>query len=102
MANDWKTIYGEDVKKTGEHTFEVDGSLNVDELSDLLGSPLPEGDYDTLAGFLLSELGHIPVVGESLEHEHTVFTVSEMDDRRIVSVHIETPPDPPPAETESE
>ena len=85
----------EDVKKTGERTFEVDGSLNTDELTDQLGIALPEGDYDTLAGFLLSEFGHIPVVGESAEYQGVVFTVSEMDDRRIVSVHMELPPPPP-------
>ena len=85
----------EDVKKTGERTFEVDGSLNTDELTDLLGVSLPEGDYDTLAGFLLSELGHIPVAGESTEYRGIILTVSEMDDRRIASVRIELPPDPP-------
>lgn len=92
----------EDVKKTGERTFEVDGSLNADELTDLLGIPLPEGDYDTLAGFLLSEFGHIPVEGESAEYRGVVFTVSEMDDRRIVSVHVELPPDPPETEPQND
>ena len=85
----------EDVTQIDERSFEVDGSLNVDEVTDLLGIPLPEGDYDTLAGFLLTEFGHIPEAGESVEYQQTVFTVSEMDDRRIVSVHVELPPDPP-------
>src|SRR4051794_14672298 len=51
----------------GEKKFLVDGLLREDELVEQTGFRLPEGPYETLAGFLLSRLGHIPIAGESLD-----------------------------------
>ncbi|MBQ4332952.1 MAG: HlyC/CorC family transporter [Clostridia bacterium] len=75
----------EEVTQLDEDSFEVDGSLNIDELSELLDVELPEGDYDTVAGFILDQLGHIPEEDEEtvLEYENLTFTVQQMDDRRI-------------------
>ncbi len=42
------------------------GLLRIDEVSAALGLPLPEGDYETLAGLLLTEFGHIPAEGEEI------------------------------------
>ena len=90
----------EEVRQTGENSFEVDGSIDMDELEDLLHTHFPEGDFDTLAGFILDELGRVP--GED-EHPEVVFrdftfTVLQVEDRRIERVRIvrcpvETPPD---------
>ena len=51
----------------GERTVLVDGVLREDELAEQTGFRLPEGPYETLAGFLLARLGHIPVAGETVE-----------------------------------
>jgi CBS domain containing-hemolysin-like protein len=48
-----------------------------------------EGEYDTLAGFLISELGRIPQAGEALTHQGVKFTVEEADERRVTSVRAE-------------
>ena len=56
----------EEVTQLDEDSFEVDGSLNIDELSELLDVELPEGDYDTVAGFILDQLGHIPEEDEAI------------------------------------
>ena len=45
----------------------VDGVLREDELAEQTGFRLPEGPYETLAGFLMAQLGHIPVAGETLD-----------------------------------
>ena len=82
----------EELEQTGDNAFEADGALDVEELSEQLDVEFPEGDYDTLAGFLLSELGHIPEVGEQVTFENVTFTVTEMDDRRIETVHIDVTP----------
>ena len=82
----------EELEQTGDNAFEADGALDVEELSEQLDIEFPEGDYDTLAGFLLSELGHIPEVGEQVSFENATFTVTEMDDRRIETVHIDVTP----------
>jgi CBS domain containing-hemolysin-like protein len=78
----------------GEKTYVVDGLLREDELMEQTGFTLPEGPYETLAGFLLSRLGHIPVVGESLEENGWDFTVMEVDRHRIEQVRVVSPPEP--------
>jgi CBS domain containing-hemolysin-like protein len=52
---------------------------------------IPEGPYETLAGFMLAELGHLPVAGERVVHDGWVLEVLDMDKRRIASVRL-TPP----------
>ena len=78
----------------GEKTFLIDGLLREDELHEQTGFRLPEGPYETLAGFLLARLGHIPVAGESLEELGWEFTVMEVDRHRIEQVRVVAPPEP--------
>jgi CBS domain containing-hemolysin-like protein len=77
-----------------ERTFLVDGLLREDELAEQTGFVLPEGPYETLAGFLLARFGHIPVVGESIEEDGWQFTVMEVDRHRIEQVRVVAPPEP--------
>ncbi|RSM39130.1 hypothetical protein DMB66_58480 [Actinoplanes sp. ATCC 53533] len=77
-----------------ETTFLVDGLLREDELAEQTGFRLPEGPYETLAGFLLSRLGHIPVAGESIEDNGWAFTVMQVDRHRIEQVRVGLPPEP--------
>lgn len=81
----------EELTQTGEHSFDVDGGISMEELCERWELPIPEGDYDTLAGFILDTLGRIPEKDERPEvvYENLVLTVSRMDDRRIERVHIE-------------
>ncbi len=66
----------------------VDGVLREDELAEQTGFTLPPGPYETLAGFLMAELGHIPVAGETLAVPGWEFTVVEVDKRRIEQVRV--------------
>ena len=81
----------EEIKQTGVNTFEVDGSLPIDEVSELVGVELPQGDYETLAGFLIYQLGRIPDPDENaaVEYEGLEFVILSMDERRIETVHIQ-------------
>jgi len=72
--------------RTGE--IEVDGMLNLDEFAEQTGIELPEGPYETAAGFLLAALGHLPVPGESAEIAGRRLTVTELDGRRIARVKV--------------
>ena len=90
----------EDITQTGEHSFEVDGSTAIEELNDMLDVKLPEGDYDTLGGFIMDRLGRIPTEQETVTYENLAITVLKMDDRRIDTVHIEITPPPEPAKEE--
>lgn len=69
----------------------VDGVLREDELEELTGFRLPEGPYETLAGFLLSRLGHIPVAGEAVVEYGWEFTIVEVERRRIEQVRVVAP-----------
>jgi CBS domain containing-hemolysin-like protein len=70
----------------------AEGSLHLEEVAELTGLCLPDGPYETLAGFVLAELGHLPVAGERTHHNGWVLEVVEMDRRRIASVRL-TPPE---------
>jgi CBS domain containing-hemolysin-like protein len=75
----------------GERTFLVDGLLREDELMEQTGFALPDGPYETLAGFLLARLGHIPVVGETIEADGWEFTVLQVDRHRVEQVRVVAP-----------
>ena len=47
--------------------YRVNARMALDEVNDLLRAQLPEGDWDTIGGLLLAELGHVPAEGESVE-----------------------------------
>ena len=76
----------------------LDASLHHDEVFDLCGFDMPEGDYDTLAGFVLAGLGRIPEVGERFEHEGWHLRVAEMDGLRIAGIELRRPSGLPPRE----
>lgn len=71
-----------------EGTLVVEGSLHPDEVREVIGFEVPEGPYETLAGYLLSRLGHIPVPGERVSAAGWIFEVLAMDRRRIASVRV--------------
>ncbi len=75
----------------GERTFLVDGMLREDELTEQTGFRLPEGPYETLAGFVMARLGHIPVAGETVEEHGWEFTVVEVERHRIEQVRVAAP-----------
>ena len=68
---------------------EVDGLLNLEDFEDRTGLGLPEGPYETVAGFVIAELGRLPQVGESVVAKGQRFTVTELDGRRIARVRLE-------------
>ena len=73
--------------------YEVDGVLRADELAEQTGFHMPDGPYETLAGFIMASLGHIPVAGELLEHEGWEFHVIEVERHRIERVVVVPPAD---------
>jgi putative hemolysin len=74
----------------------LDGSVNLRDLETQMKWNLPrDGGVETLAGFLLYRLGHIPVPGEGVEFEGRRLTVIEMDGRRIAKIKVE-PLEPAP------
>jgi putative hemolysin len=66
----------------------VDGLLNLDEFAEQTGVHLPEGPYETVAGYVLATLGELPGVGAEVEVNGHVLTVTRLDGRRIARVRV--------------
>jgi putative hemolysin len=61
--------------------------MPVDEFKDRLGVPVPrDPEYETVAGFILAELNHLPAIGEQFERGKWKFEVLDLDGRRIDKV----------------
>jgi putative hemolysin len=71
---------------TGE--IDVDGLLNLDDFEEETGVRLPDGPYETAAGFMLARLGHLADVDESVEVEQVRLTVAGLDGRRIARIRV--------------
>jgi putative hemolysin len=80
------------VREERDGSYLLDGALPVRDLNRRLNLSLPESDgYTTLAGFLMSEAGHVLKPGETVEYEGSTFRVERVDRRRIVRVRLELP-----------
>ena len=72
-----------------ENTFHVEGGMSVQEANEEMDIELPQGDdYETIAGFALYVLGHIPAKGEQFEYDNLTFEILDMQDLRIEEVRV--------------
>ncbi len=78
----------EAVTHLGGDSYRVDAAVGISEINDELGIDIPEGDYQTLAGFVLDRLGRIPDIGDALEFRDLTITVTGMDGPRIDEVEL--------------
>jgi CBS domain containing-hemolysin-like protein len=78
----------EEYEAIDRNTFQVDGGMSIEEANEELGLVLPEGEYETIAGFVLEILGHIPAVGDRFEYHNLRFAVIEMDNLKIEAVRV--------------
>jgi putative hemolysin len=75
---------------------DVDGLLNLDEFAEQTSIRLPEGPYETAAGYVLAALGEVPKAGDSVPVPGYTIAVTEMDGRRIARLRVTPVPDPVP------
>jgi len=71
---------------TGDSTFQLDGGFRIEEANEELGLNLPGGDYETVAGFILSQLGRIPNQGEHFKYQNLKFVITEIRGMKIAKV----------------
>lgn len=78
----------EEYKKIDENTYMLEGNMPIYDVNKLLKSNIPEGDYDTLSGYLQDELGRIPQDEETptIETEEITFKIEKSEDKRILWV----------------
>ncbi len=87
------------VGRTPEGIYVISGMLHPDEVREAVGFEMPEGDFETIGGFLLSLLGEIPSIGDHASHEEWEFKVVGMDDKRIDRILVVAPTEGPAEET---
>jgi len=76
-----------DYEVINEYTFQIDGGMRIDEANEEMELNLPEGeDYETVAGFILSLLGHIPKRNEQLRYKGLKIVITEMKGQKIEKI----------------
>jgi putative hemolysin len=78
----------EEYETIDRNTFQIEGGMSIDEVDEDLGISLPEGDFETIAGFALDVLGHIPSEGEQFEYGSLKFEITEMKDLKIETIKV--------------
>jgi CBS domain containing-hemolysin-like protein len=79
------------VRALGRGSWLVSGLLRDDEVADATGFVMPPGDYETLAGLVLSRLGRIPDVGDDVEIDGWRLTVTRRDRNRVAELRLAAP-----------
>ena len=77
-----------ELKTIDERTSVVEGQIRVEDVNEELDLDIPEGDYETLAGFVLARLGRLPAIGDGLTYKNVRLTVLKMEGPRIVQIEI--------------
>lgn len=75
-----------DYEAINEYTFQIDGGMRIEEVNEELGLELPEGDYETVAGFILDLLGHIPKFNQTVRYRGLKLVVTEMKGLKIEKI----------------
>ena len=75
-------------EKIDENTYLISGSMTINDVNKLLDAEIPEGDYDTISGFLQDELDRIPEEEENpiIETEKVTYRIEEYEDKRILKI----------------
>ncbi|HRD61110.1 MAG TPA: hemolysin family protein [Nocardioides sp.] len=73
---------------TSGGAIELEGGLSADDFTEQTSVELPDGPYETVAGFVISRLGRIPEVGDHVGHAGYQLTVAAMDGRRVTRVRL--------------
>lgn len=78
----------EEYKKIDENTYLLSGSMTIYDVNKLLDAKIPDGDYDTISGFLQEKLGRIPEDEETpiIDTETVTYKIEEYEDKRILTV----------------
>jgi magnesium and cobalt transporter len=82
----------QNIRREGERQFSVRGSTRIDEFNQYFHAELPQGEFDTVAGLVMKQLGRMPRRGESVMLGVFEFRVMRTDRRRIDSLRVTIPP----------
>jgi magnesium and cobalt transporter len=87
IEDEYDTAGRDQIRRVDDVTWDLDGRTSILEVNRSLDAQIPESDdYETVAGFLFSALGHVPREGEELGTRRVLFKVTRADDRKIKRV----------------
>ena len=75
-------------RKIGWNRYRISARMEIDQLREQISLVLPDGDYETLGGFLLKQFERIPSPGENTVYKNYTFTIESSDKRSIGEVRI--------------
>lgn len=78
----------EEFETVDERTYKIDAGMGIHDANEELELELPEGDYETVAGFVLSQLGHIPATGEQFTFNGLRIAVTKVEGRKVEEVTV--------------
>jgi magnesium and cobalt transporter len=82
----------QNIRREGERQFSVRGGTRIEEFNQYFNAELPKGEFDTVAGLVMKQLGRVPRRGESVTLGAYEFRVMRTDRRRIDSLRVSIPP----------
>ena len=89
LIGDIKDEYDEQETAMVRGEVSVDGGMNLEDFLELTEIELPEGPYETVAGYVVAELGQLPEVGMSVDFEDHRLIVTEVENRRATRIKVE-------------
>ena len=81
-------------KKIAPGRYLINGSMKIDDLNQILLTRVPEGNYETLGGFLMEQVGRIPLSREKIEFQGMIFIIENADQKFIREVLVVLPSEP--------
>ena len=82
------SLEDEEFQAIDANTYQVDGGMQIDEANERMNIGIPDGGYETVAGFILSRLGHIPTESEQIHYNGFLLEVVEMQGVKIEQVKV--------------
>lgn len=80
---------GRRCRQVGDRVYRLEGGLRPDELAEEAGVVLPDGDWDTVAGFMIADLDRVPVLGDEVHVDGSTLRVSRVDGYAITEIRLE-------------
>lgn len=106
LVGDIRDEYDEDekdlIRPLGEREYLIEGSMKLDDINNALDLSLSSEDYDSIGGYMIEQLDHLPACGETVQtKEGLILKVEEMHKNRIDKVHLFLPEEPDPVKEEA-
>jgi CBS domain containing-hemolysin-like protein len=90
--------HARDIVKESPSTYILSGHAELAQIASVVHVPLEGGNYSTVGGLVLAELGRVPAAGEKVESQGLTFEVLEANQRTVLKVRMRVPPSPPAAD----